>query len=107
VIGNVGLFKILVDCLELPARWKLRLVRHFSRREYFEDLLKRLETNYDLDQQTIDVDTKRLEDLKKIDSNQVIGGRAISEIVQRFEKKLKTRETIIGVKKMLKLLEII
>ena len=89
VIGNVGLFKILVDCLELPARWKLRLVRHFSRREYFEDLLKRLETNYDLDQQTIDVDTKRLEDLKKIDSNQVIGGRAISEIVQRFEKKLK------------------
>ena len=89
VLGDVGLFKILVESLELPARWKLRLVKNFSRREYFEDMLKRLETNYDLDQQSIKLDTKRLKDLEKLDPNSVIGGRTISEIVKRFNKKIK------------------
>jgi len=89
IIGDVGLFKILIDELDLPERWKLRLIRHFSRREYFIDLLKRLETNYDLDQVTIDVDTQRLQDLIRIDQNKIIGGRTIAEIVKRFQKKLK------------------
>jgi len=89
ILGDVGLFKILVQSLELPARWKLRLVKNFSRREYFEDMLKRLETNYDLDQQAIKLDTKRLKDLEKLDPNSVIGGRTISEIVKRFNKKIK------------------
>jgi ATP phosphoribosyltransferase regulatory subunit len=89
VLGDVGLFKILVESLELPARWKLRLVKNFSRREYFEDMLKRLETNYDLDQQAIKLDTKRLKDLEKLDPNSIIGGRTISEIIKRFNKKLK------------------
>ena len=88
-IGDMGLFKILIDSLDLPDRWKLRLVRHFSRKEYFSDLLKRLETNYDLDQQTIDVDTERLQDLIAIDQSKVIGGRTVAEIVRRFKKKLK------------------
>ena len=85
----MGLFKILVESLELPARWKLRLVKNFSRIEYFEDMLKRLETNYDLDQQAIKLDTKRLKDLEKLDPNSVIGGRKISEIIKRFNKKIK------------------
>jgi len=56
---------------------------------YFSDLLKRLETNYDLDQHTIDVDTERLKDLIAIDQSKVIGGRTVAEIVRRFKKKLK------------------
>lgn len=89
MLGDVGLFKILVDSLELPARWKLRLVKNFFRREYFEDMLKRLETNYDLDQRKIKLDSKRLEDLEKLDPNTIIGGRTVSEIVKRFNKKIK------------------
>jgi ATP phosphoribosyltransferase regulatory subunit len=89
VLGDVGIFKILVESLELPARWKLRLVKNFSRREYFEDMLKRLETNYDLDQQAIKLDTKRLKELEKLDPNSTIGGRTISQIVKRFNKKIK------------------
>jgi ATP phosphoribosyltransferase regulatory subunit len=89
VLGDVGLFKILVESLELPARWKLRLVKNFSRIEYFEDMLKRLETNYDLDQQAIKLDTKRLKDLEKLDPNSIIGGRTVSEIVKRFNKKIR------------------
>ncbi len=75
--------------MDLPERWKLRLIRHFSRREYFSDLLKRLETNYDLRSRTIDVDTKRLKDLIKMDQSKIIGGRTVAEIVKRFQKKLK------------------
>jgi len=89
ILGDVGLFKILVESLELPARWKLRLVKNFSRREYFDDMLKRLETNYDLDQKTIKLDTKRLKDLEKLDSNEIIGGRTVYEIIKRFNKKIK------------------
>ncbi|NBZ97766.1 MAG: ATP phosphoribosyltransferase regulatory subunit, partial [Proteobacteria bacterium] len=82
ILGDVGLFKILIDSLE-------RLVKNFSRIEYFEDMLKRLETNYDLDQKAIKLDTKRLEDLEKLDPNSIIGGRTVSEIVKRFNKKIK------------------
>jgi len=89
ILGDVGLFKVLVESLELPSRWKLRLVKNFSRKEYFEDMLKRLETNYDLDQKAIKLDTKRLQDLEKIDPNQIIGGRTVSEIIKRFNKKIK------------------
>ena len=42
-----------------------------------------------LDQETIDVDTKRLQDLIKIDQSKIIGGRTVAEIVKRFQKKLK------------------
>ena len=106
ILGDVGLFKILVDSLVLPARWKLRLVKNFSRREYFEDMLKRLETNYDLDQKAIKLDTKRLEDLEKLDSNSMIGGRTVFEIVKRFNKKIKDPRDNIKERRMLKLLEI-
>ena len=90
ILGDVGLFKILIDSLELPARWKLRLVKNFSRIEYFEDMLRRLETNYDLDQKAIKLDTKRLSRFRKIRFKlAIIAGRTVSEIVKRFNKKIK------------------
>ena len=49
VIGNIEIFRLLLDKLDCPARWKLRLQRHFWREKYFNDLLKRLETNSDID----------------------------------------------------------
>jgi ATP phosphoribosyltransferase regulatory subunit len=52
-------------------------------------MLKRLETNYDLDRNAIQLDTKRLEDLKKLDSNETIGGRTVFDIVKRFNNKIK------------------
>ena len=68
---------------------EVKIIRHFSRREYFVDLLKRLETNYDLRSRTIDVDTQRLKDLEQMDQNKIIAGRTVAEIVKRFKKKLK------------------
>ena len=89
------MFDNLINSLNLPQRWKLRLIRHYSRKEYFDELLNRLETNYDLDNEKIKIDYNRLKDLKKMDANKVIGGRTVAEIIERFEKKLKIREIIL------------
>ena len=89
ILNDIGLFENLINSLNLPQRWKLRLIRHYSRKEYFDELLNRLDTNYDLDNEKIKIDYNRLEDLKKMDSNKIIGGRKVTEIIERFEKKIK------------------
>ena len=88
-IGNIKLFNLLLDKLKLPKRWKLRLSRHFWREKYFESLLKRLETNSDIDPLTVEVDKKRYNKMKSENQNQMIGGRKISEILNRFNNKIK------------------
>ena len=88
-VGDIGLFKSLINALEMPERWKLRLIRHFWRPDYFQDLLKRLEKNTDIDAVTFDADKKRFYEMKKFDQNKVIAGRSISEILKRFDKKIK------------------
>ena len=45
-VGDIGLFKKLINSLDMPERWKLRLIRHFWRPKYFEELLKRLEKKF-------------------------------------------------------------
>jgi len=88
-IGNIKLFNLLLDKLKLPKRWKLRLSRHFWREEYFESLLKRLETNSDIDPVGVEVDKKRYKKMKLENKNQMIGGRKIYEILNRFNNKIK------------------
>jgi ATP phosphoribosyltransferase regulatory subunit len=87
-VGDVGLFRQLIDSLKIPERWKLRLMRHFWRPKYFEDLLNRLETNSDIDLIAVDFDKKRFSEMKKLNQNQEIAGRKISEILSRFDKKI-------------------
>ena len=55
-VGDISLFKSLINALDMPERWKLRLIRHFWRPNYFEELLKRLEKNTDIDSVTFDTD---------------------------------------------------
>ena len=88
-IGNIQLFNLLLDKLKLPKRWKLRLSRHFWREKYFESLLKRLETNSDIDPLAVGVDKKRFSKMKSENSTQIVGGRKISEILSRFNNKIK------------------
>ena len=64
-VGDIGLFKSLINALDMPERWKLRLIRHFWRPSYFEELLKRLEKNTDIDAVTFDTDKKRFYEMKK------------------------------------------
>ena len=88
-IGNIKIFNLLLDKLKLPKRWKLRLSRHFWREKYFDSLLKRLETNSDIDPLGVEVDKKRYGKMKSENQNHIIGGRKISEILNRFNNKIK------------------
>ena len=88
-VGDVSLFQRLLDSLNIPERWKMRLNRHFWRPKYFEDLLNRLETNSDVDPSIVELDKKKFLDMKTIDQNKEIANRKISEIISRFDRKIK------------------
>jgi ATP phosphoribosyltransferase regulatory subunit len=88
-IGNVEIFNLLISKLDIPKRWKLRLSRHFWRENYFNDLLKRLETNSDVDPTIVEVDKKRYLKMLKDNQQTVVAGRSIKEILSRFNNKIK------------------
>ena len=88
-IGNVEIFNLLISKLDIPKRWKLRLSRHFWREEYFNDLLKRLETNSDVDPTIVEVDKRRYIKMLKVDQTLIVANRTIKEILERFDKKIK------------------
>ena len=88
-IGNVEIFNLLISKLDIPKRWKLRLSRHFWREDYFNDLLKRLETNSDVDPTIVEIDKKRYFRMLKNDQSTIIANRTIDEILSRFDKKIK------------------
>jgi len=88
-IGNVEIFNLLISKLDIPKRWKLRLSRHFWREKYFNDLLKRLETNSDVDPTIVEIDKKRYFKMLKEDLTKVIAGRSINEILKRFDNKIR------------------
>ncbi len=88
-IGNVEIFNLLISKLDIPMRWKLRLSRHFWREKYFNDLLKRLETNSDVDPTIVEIDKKRYFKMLKEDLSKVIAGRSINEILKRFDNKIR------------------
>ncbi len=104
-VGDIGLFKRLINALDMPERWKLRLIRHFWRPSYFEELLKRLEKNTDIDAVTFDEDKKRFYEMKKLDQGKIIAGRSISEILKRFDKKLKDPRSFTDGKKIVKIIK--
>ena len=88
-IGNVEIFNLLISKLDIPKRWKLRLSRHFWREKYFNDLLKRLESNSDVDPTIVEVDKERYLKMLKDKQTSVIASRTIKEILERFDKKIK------------------
>jgi ATP phosphoribosyltransferase regulatory subunit len=104
-VGDISLFKNLINALDMPERWKLRLIRHFWRPRYFEELLKRLEKNTDIDAVTFDSDKKRFYEMKKLDQSKVIAGRSIFEILKRFDKKIKDPRSFSDGKKIVKIIK--
>ncbi len=89
IIGNVEIFKLLLNKLDIPKRWKLRLQRHFWRENYFNDLLKRLETNSDVDPTIVEIDKKKYQKMLKENQLRQIAGRSVNEILVRFNNKIK------------------
>ncbi len=104
-VGDISLFKSLINALEMPERWKLRLIKHFWRPSYFKELLKRLEKNTDIDAVTFDSDKKRFYEMKNLDQNKMIAGRKISEILKRFDKKIRDPRSFSNGKKIVKIIK--
>jgi ATP phosphoribosyltransferase regulatory subunit len=104
-IGDISLFKSLINALDMPERWKLRLIRHFWRPNYFEELLKRLEKNTDIDAVTFDTDKKRFYEMKKMNQDKIVAGRSISEILNRFDKKIKDPRSFNDGKQIVKIIK--
>ena len=104
-VGDVSLFKSLINSLDMPERWKLRLIRHFWRPSYFEELLIRLEENTDIDAVTFDTDKKKFYEMKKLDQDKLIAGRSILEILNRFEKKIKDPRSFSDGKQIVKIIK--
>jgi len=89
IIGNVEIFNLLLNKLDIPKRWKLRLQRHFWRENYFNDLLKRLETNSDVDPTIVEIDKNKYQKILKDNKSRQIAGRSVNEILIRFNNKIK------------------
>ena len=104
-VGDVSLFKSLINALDMPERWKLRLIRHFWRPSYFEELLKRLEKSADIDSIAFDSDKKRFNEMKKLNHKKEIAGRSIEEILKRFEKKIRDPRSFNEGKKTVKIIK--
>ena len=88
-IGNVELFYLLIDKLNIPLRWKKRLKRHYWNEKYFNELLKRLETNSDIDPVFVETDKSRYIKMRKLNSLKQVAGRTYKEILDRFDTKIK------------------
>ena len=104
-IGNVEIFNLLVSKLDIPKRWKLRLSRHFWREKYFNDLLKRLETNSDVDPTIVEIDKKRYQKMLKNKQENIVAGRSIGEVLKRFNNKIKDPRRAIRGKKASKIIK--
>ncbi len=88
-IGNVELFNLLINKLDIPRRWKNRLKRYYWNENYFNELLKRLETNSDIDPVFVETDKSRYQKMRKENKNKILAGRTYKEILDRFNMKIK------------------
>jgi len=103
-VGDVSLFQKLIESLRIPERWKVRLKRHFWRPQYFEDLLNRLETNSDVNPVSVDLDKKRFSEMQSLDQSKEIASRKVSEILSRFDRKIKDPRSFGENKKIVKII---
>ena len=105
IIGNLEIFRLFINKLEIPERWKLRLVRHFWRKKYFNELLTRLETNSDINRNIIEIDKKKFSQMLNENQNKIVAGRTIGEILKRFEYKINDPRKVSKGKRVSKLIK--
>ena len=87
-IGNFKLFELLIRKLPVVPRWQNRLIKFYWNEKYFLELLKRLESNLDIDPFVVSADHKIYLKMKKDNPNRMIAGRSYKEILSRYESKV-------------------
>ena len=86
-LSNMEIFHILVDKLSLPLRWREKIKRHFSRKEYFEELLIKLSDDKDINPKIVETDKRLAEKLRKSNLEKIYSGRSLKDILDRFDLK--------------------
>jgi len=86
-LSNMEIFRVLVDKLSLPLRWREKIKRHFSRKEYFEELLKKLSDDKDINPKIVEADKRLAERLRKSNLEKIYSGRSLKDILNRFDLK--------------------
>ena len=87
-LSNIEIFNLLVNKLtSLPLRWREKIQRHFSREIYFEQLLRKLSDNKDINPKLVEQDKVLAEKLRKKDLIKNYSGRSLREILDRFDLK--------------------
>ena len=86
-LTNIEIFHVLVDKLSLPLRWKEKIKRHYSRKEYFEELLKKLSDDKDINPKIVETDKRLAEKLRKNNLEKIYSGRSLKDILDRFDLK--------------------
>ena len=79
-IGNVEIFNLLISKVEIfqkDGSWDFQDT--FGEKNYFNDLLKRLETNSDVDPTIVEVDKKRYLKMLKDNQQTVVAGTNYSK----------------------------
>jgi ATP phosphoribosyltransferase regulatory subunit len=97
-MGDLGLFSALLDDIEMPERWRLRLRRQFWRPQAFRDLLAafsdgakaRRTSISNLIDQIATTDATAVAE-RAMASLPLIGGRDLGEIAQRLQEKFDDR----------------
>ena len=93
-LNNIEIFDALINRLEnLPKRWRERIRRHLSRRQYFNQLLKKLSNN-SVDQKVVEKDKRLAKKLRKRNQQEIYAGRSLKEILDRFDIKMQSPRTI-------------
>ncbi len=87
-LNNFKLFELLIEKLPLAVRWKARLIKFYWNQKYFLELLKRLESNSDIDPFQVEIDKKMFLKMKKENPKKIIAGRNYQEIIQRYLTKI-------------------
>ena len=64
----------------------------------------RLETNSDVDPAAVELDKKKFSEMKSLDQSKEIANRKISEILSRFDRKIKDPRSFIENKKIVKII---
>ena len=86
-LSNIEIFNALIDRLSLALRWKDRIKRHFCREVYFNELLRKLSSNSDINFAMVEKDKKIAEKLREQNPNTLYSGRTLKDILERFDLK--------------------
>ena len=104
-ISNIEIFNALIDRLSLALRWKERIKRHFCREAYFNQLLRKLSSDTDINFAEVEKDKKIAEKFRKQKPSTLYSGRALKDILERFDLKNFKEPRSIADKKSVKIIK--